>query len=413
MNRVIGHSSDLIAQVSVWCALIAISACTEPGERTTNVTSRDSAGILIVETSAPTWSAADGWQLASEPQLTIGREEGDPEYLFDGIRGVLRLTDGRIVVADGGSSQIRFFDPSGDYVEAIGRAGEGPGEFRFMGSMWRHGADSLVVTDLPGVTFMGSDGQFGRRSVVELAEGQYRGNPVGQLDDGALLVVTGSRGFSPADAGTVIRDSLRFFWYNADGTFGGPITVLPSAERWGLQAGGVTTFPYLPFASNPIWTASGDRFYTGAGRGPEVSLWRADGTLERVLRWAKAERPVTDALKDQFRADALESARDANDRRRVELFLAEVPIAESLPAYRSMLVDEEHNLWLEAYRPPWELAPSWDVLTSDGEWLGSVSMPARFTPYQIGSDYVLGVSRDELGVERVESFRLAKSTSGS
>jgi hypothetical protein len=400
-----------IRQVSVWCALIAVSGCTESAERVASVTSRDSAGIQIVEASAAAWSAEGGWQLASEPRLSIGREEGDPEYLFNGIRGVLRLTDGRIVVADGGSSQIRFFDPSGVHIETVGRAGEGPGEFRFIGSMWRLAADSLVVTDLAGVTFMDSDGQFARRSLVELAEGQYRGNPVGQANDGTLLVVSGSRGFSPADAGTIIRDSLRFFWYNADGTFGGPITVLPGAERWGLQAGGVTTFPYLPFASNPIWTASGDRFYIGSGRRPEVSIWRADGTVERILRWAKAERPVTDALKEQFRAHTLESARDANDRRREEVFLAEAPMAVALPNYRSMLVDEQNNLWLEEYRPPWEIASSWDVLTSEGEWLGSVSMPARFTPLVVGSDFVLGVSRDELGVERVESIPLVKSTS--
>jgi hypothetical protein len=262
---------------SAWCALIAVSGCSESADRVASVTSRDSAGIQIVEASAAAWSTEGGWQLASEPRLSIGRESGDPEYLFNRIRGVSRLTDGRIVVADAGSSQIRFFDPSGVHIKTVGRAGDGPGEFRFIGSMWRHAADSLVVTDLAGVTFMDSDGRFARRVLVELAEGQYRGNPVGQTEDGTLLVVSGSGGFSPADAGTIIRDSLRFFWYNADGTFGGAMAVLPGAERWGLQAGGVTTFPYLPFSSNPIWIASGDRFYIGAGRRPEygerMALW--------------------------------------------------------------------------------------------------------------------------------------------
>ena len=31
----------------------------------------------------------------------------------------------------------------------------------------------------------------------------------------------------------------------------------------------------------------------------------------------------------------------------------------------------------------WESASNWDVLTAEGEWLGSLSMPARFTPYQL------------------------------
>ena len=187
--------------------------------------------------------------------------------------------------------------------------------------------------------------------------------------------------------------------------------MLAGAERWGLQAGGVTSFPFLAFSSNPIMAASGNRFYIASGRRPEVTVWRPDGTLERIIRWSKADQPVTDALKERFRAYTLESARDANDRRRQERFLAEAPVAENLPAYRSMLVDDDGDLWLEAWRPPWESASNWDVLTSEGEWLGPVSMPARFTPYQIGTDFVLGVTRDELGVERVESLRLAKGAS--
>ena len=401
-----------IRKAAAWCAWICVCGCSEPADRRANTISRDSAGIEVVEAGSPTWDADRGWYLEALPSLSIGREEGDPDYLFNRIRGVRRLADGRIVLADGGSSQIRFFDPSGVHLKTVGGAGGGPGEFRFIGSMWSYAADSLVVTDLAGISFMDSQGTFARRPVVELAQKQHRGNPVGQVIEGPLLVVSGTRGFSPADAGTVIRDSLRFFWYHPSGSFGGPLVVLPSAERWGLQVGGVTSFPYVPFSPNPIWTVAGDRFYIGAGRRPEVAIWRPDGSLERLLRWPKAERPVKEALKEQLRTFTLESAEDANERRREERFLAETPIAERLPSYQSMLVDEEGNLWLEEYRPFWELESSWDVLTSGGQWLGAVSMAARFTPYQIGAHFVLGVTRDEVGVERVESFALVKDARG-
>jgi hypothetical protein len=37
-------------------------------------------------------------------------------------------------------------------------------------------------------------------------------------------------------------------------------------------------------------------------------------------------------------------------------------------------------------------------------------MPGGFTPLQIGADFVVGLARDEMGVERVELRRLERGT---
>jgi hypothetical protein len=50
----------------------------------------------------------------------------------------------------------------------------------------------------------------------------------------------------------------------------------------------------------------------------------------------------------------------------------------------------------------------WDVLDPNGRWLCTVSLPARFTPVEIGSDYVAGLARDEDDVEQVRVYRLIK-----
>ena len=47
----------------------------------------DSAGVRIVESSGPAWSAGAGWRLGTEPTLTIGAVTGDPNYLFQGSVG--------------------------------------------------------------------------------------------------------------------------------------------------------------------------------------------------------------------------------------------------------------------------------------------------------------------------------------
>ena len=42
----------------------------------------------------------------------------------------------------------------------------------------------------------------------------------------------------------------------------------------------------------------------------------------------------------------------------------------------------------------------------EGVWLGPVTLPGRLQIVEIGPDYVLGTTRDELGVESVVMYDL-------
>jgi hypothetical protein len=48
------------------------------------------------------------------------------------------------------------------------------------------------------------------------------------------------------------------------------------------------------------------------------------------------------------------------------------------------------------------------IFAPDGEWLGTIALPDRLTVLEIGSDYVLGVWRDEFDVERVQLLTLER-----
>ena len=78
------------------------------------------------------------------------------------------------------------------------------------------------------------------------------------------------------------------------------------------------------------------------------------------------------------------------------------------PAYGPILMGEAGDLWVGAYAHPSQLSSRWDVIDSGGAWLGSVEMPEGFRPLQIGGDWILGLSRDELDVERVELRSLTR-----
>jgi hypothetical protein len=50
----------------------------------------------------------------------------------------------------------------------------------------------------------------------------------------------------------------------------------------------------------------------------------------------------------------------------------------------------------------------WTVFDPEGRMLGTVATPARFRVFSIGTDYVLGVWRDDMDVEHVRLFTLEK-----
>ena len=89
---------------------------------------RDSADVRIVENARP----PDGsrlWQVGPEPSLSIGDREGGDAYMLYQVADATKLSDGRIVVANGGDDELRVFDASGNWLESWGGRGEGSGEF--------------------------------------------------------------------------------------------------------------------------------------------------------------------------------------------------------------------------------------------------------------------------------------------
>jgi len=53
------------------CLLLA-AGCASGSEEPSAVTVRDSAGVRIVESSAPRWATASPWRIASQPEVEIG-----------------------------------------------------------------------------------------------------------------------------------------------------------------------------------------------------------------------------------------------------------------------------------------------------------------------------------------------------
>src|SRR5512145_2379285 len=74
------------------------------GEGGSSARARDSAGIRIIE-NAPPAETGPTWTVVDSPLVDIGGESGAGPTEFDAIATVLRLRDGRLAVANRGSSE--------------------------------------------------------------------------------------------------------------------------------------------------------------------------------------------------------------------------------------------------------------------------------------------------------------------
>lgn len=387
--------------------LALTTACGRADAAGDAATLRDSAGIRIVENGRGRWAEGEGWRLAGEPHVRIGVAEGEAAYQLDRVVAALRLDDGRIVVANAGSQQIRWFDARGRHVASAGGKGGGPGEFTDLTTLRRLPGDTVLAYDLPGARLSWFDpaGRFVRATTLQPMDG-VPPRFVDRLGDGSLLLSRSVRSFAAGPPSGTSRDTLRWLRMRSVGAVDS-LLVTPGGESsiTVTGAGGATQsmrVVSLPFMRNVQTAAAGERYWQALTEAYSIVLRRADGTPERIVRRSVQAVPVRGAYLDSMlRVREREHGPGAND-----LFDG-VEIPAQLPALERLLVDGEGALWVQ--RAPWPRAqPEWDVFDAEGMLLGTVRMPVGFRAMHAGADFVLGVWRDEDGVEQVRMYRLMK-----
>lgn len=390
------------------CLLLLPLAACGGADAAQSAVVRDSAGIQIVENRGGTWGKDGGWRLSDEPALQIGVAEGDPDYQMDRVRAALRLGDGRIVVANAGNQQIRWYDANGRLVSTAGRQGGGPGEFQGLTTLRRLPGDTLLAYDVSAfrLSWFDASGKFVRSAPLQPI-GTVPPRFVDRFADGSLLLSSSVRTFGEPTNGTR-RDTLLFLRARPDGQPVDSLPLSPASEAAfqifseGGQIRGMNVIS-MPFMRNVHTATSGDRYWQGTNDTYELTLRRGDGTPERIVRRAMEPVPVRGAYLDSLRkVQVAENGPEAGKS------LDDVQLPEHLPAFERLLVDDAGHLWVQRLPFPGDVPAEWDVFDGEGKMLGTVRMPAGFRATHIGADFVLGVWQDEDDVEFVRMYRLSK-----
>ncbi len=405
-------------------------SCSSGGGLADTVTVVDSAGVTIV-----TYGSEDHLQqfeharIPSAPAVQIGSVEDEATALYR-VTGAVRMPDGGIAVANSGSGEIRLFDSAGRFLHSLGGVGGGPGEFGRLASLGVSSDGHILAYDsqIGRVSTFDPDSRtlIGSISITVSPElyslaGMRRATPIGWLRDGTFVgyLDTLEGEAIPDRDGWTHRQSMSNIHFFGQGESSGILAAAPGRQTWvminrtgeeSVRVQGVAN-PFLPTfetATDGSIVAFGNtvRF--------EIRMLDTSGSIVRIIRREQERRPVSEGQRERWIAGRLSDMEDdgtERSRRRRALY-DDIPFPDTLPAFETLSLQQGGRLWVKETSlgdPPSATAP-WSVFDSDGRPLGAVEMPAGFEPFEIGTDYVLGLWKDDLGVEYVQLYEIASTS---
>lgn len=368
-------------------------------------------------------SALSRWRLSPRPLVSIGGADGLGPTEFSGVTGVIRLDDGRVVVADAGSRELRFFSPTGTFLFKRGGLGRGPGEVRELDAML-FALDTLYVLDgFGGAHLFIGDGSFIRRIPYRMGPAaQFHGDPVGVVAGSGLVGRQVRLDWQRRPPGL---DSLDVRILAVSGSAHRVLATLPSHRTFRLAADRYKRLigysPELLVAAFPMEIcASFTATYT-------IACVDTLGRPTRAIRREVRPRSVTDSMKRAWRDGMTGRLPDGSSRLTGSLLTHRERVARTnefmrtLPALSRLVAARTGELWIADFQPSDGIqsnagaggrvpaGPSrWSIFAPNGAWSGTVTLPPRFRLFDAGHDWVAGVARDQDDVERVEVWHVRR-----
>lgn len=405
---------DGVRWLCIGLSVVAVS-CSQGSNRARQARVQ-AAGRPVGEVAATAHGAVERWHLSRKPRVSIGMLDGPEEYTFGYVVGAARLSSGDIVVGDGYRRRISYFDSAGRYIAGVGGTGAGPGEFR--GLMWMHAWNAHEVAAV--------DGELGRVSIFSDSarfEDSWRirwawlgrARPLSLGSDSVLLMTVENEPWPPPKPGYG-RDTVTLVSIPPNAVLADTLAVLANSDvytaRWRTTgpggASGWEVYPVLrPFGRRVVAAAYGSVYVFESTGSPQITLW-SKRRLIRTIRWDGTPRRVSGRDVSAYVRKAVEAA-DRSDRKPLRSTYEGLTPRRTVPAFTSVRVSDQGELWVERFCAPAADTCGWDVYTTSGRRRADVMVPRTLAIQEIGNGWLLALQRDTLGVKRVTLYGILRS----
>jgi hypothetical protein len=262
--------------------------------------------VLVAEASAQ----PSPFTVAPTPMVVIGSVDGAVNTQFDRVYGAVRLPEGAIVVGNSGSGELRAFDARGQVLWSAGRQGAGPGEFGSHSSVvpMHIKAGRIIAEDAESrrLNVFSSVGKFER--TFKLVPNHAVAWATLRAADGDILLGMSTRDARlGGGAGDVLTSSYSYALFDSLGAQRYALFEASGRQRIVHTYGGVTHYPFIPFAAEPLVTMSGGRVFVMRGDSAVIEVWSTNGQKLANWKWP-AQRVAVRDIWSRYTSSALEGA---------------------------------------------------------------------------------------------------------
>jgi hypothetical protein len=286
-------------------------------------------GVIVVSNGKrPTPPAGQPTHLTLTDELTVGLGK-NPEETFSNVGYLVVDGKGKIFGLDIKAQKIKVFDRNGDFLRAIGKQGQGPGEFGLAAGIQLTDDNLLMVEDNANrrLVLFKPTGEFVRTismadklglvSLILDAQGNYLGREV---------VIDQSNGKMFFEAKKFDQNLKSLFTLDR---IEAPIPG-PKAKTNFLE---MMSFYQLDPAGN---------IYYGRNKTYDIKIYSPDGKHIRTIEKDYDRRKVTQQDIDEMIAETLKITPGVDYR---ELF----SFPEYFPPYQSFVLDEHGRLYVRTF----------------------------------------------------------------
>ena len=356
----------------------------------------------------------------TEEVFTVGSVVGDTWDTFGRVSSVHFDAQANLHIFDSQTEHIVVVGPDGSLIRTVGGRGEGPGEFDNVNTAIVGRDGSYTVMGFFQIDLLEPDGEFVRRITLDpITTGLVMADLA--LPDGRLVGHFRRSGGDDEQSG---EGSVPIHIFPLDDT---EPELLYTAWELPEEDADETTQSWTPETGMRMRRAAGRAFEPRLdfdvltdGRlalidsiGYRVKLigldGRVTGTIERPIAPLPVDAAIMEAERERYRegeAALLESGARYNIQ--IEREGAEGrTFADEVPVLYGVKVDWEDRIWVERRGPTGDDDGPTDIVTPDGDYIGTLPPEGLRTPDAFGPGGLMAyIERDEMDVPTVRVVRL-------
>lgn len=378
------------------CGAVLMLGCGNARTEQDSATRRDSAGIETVTSTAVDREL--DWEFEKAFSLG-GADTGEEAFYQVPSNGLAVDESGRIYVLDSGNKRVLVFDPAGAPIRAIGREGDGPGEFRYPIRLTVGSSGQVLVYDLSHHALIRFDTAGSYVGQVPIAGSVH---PRVRVDSSWIVFATRHR--EPVSGERVF--GIHRLGPNDSTTL---LTIpQPDMKQVFYESCGLGV-PQAPLFSDPLaWDAGAGRVAVADAPWYTIRVFEDGVETEHVRRTIEPETATR-----EHAVQELGDGQEWHVPRSGECFVptAEIiearGIAEAVPVLENIVVSPDGYLWAQRDVVGEEGGPI-DVFDPNGEYVGTLLSNTPW-PVDFGrSDSMIVLEEDELGVQFAVVYRIRR-----